>query len=59
MNKWRCGNCGYRLEAMEPPTTCPSCKQKCEFIDDYFTAACALSPSRGSVFLRLATGCNL
>ena len=33
-NKWRCGNCGYRLEAEVPPQECPGCKQKCEFIDD-------------------------
>jgi len=33
-NKWRCGNCGYRLEADAPPDVCPGCKQKCEFIDD-------------------------
>ncbi|MFW6107257.1 MAG: 4Fe-4S binding protein [bacterium] len=33
-NRWRCGNCGYRLEADVPPETCPGCRQKCEFIDD-------------------------
>ena len=33
-NRWRCGNCGYRLEADVPPEKCPGCKQSCEFIDD-------------------------
>jgi len=33
-NRWRCGVCGYRLEAATPPETCPSCHEKCDFIDD-------------------------
>ncbi len=33
-NQWRCGSCGYRLEAETPPERCPACKQPCEFIDD-------------------------
>ena len=33
-NRWRCGNCGYRLEADVPPEQCPGCRQGCEFIDD-------------------------
>ena len=33
-NKWRCGNCGYRLEADVPPEKCPGCGEKCDFIDD-------------------------
>jgi len=33
-NRWRCGNCGYRLEADTPPEKCPSCRESCEFIDD-------------------------
>ncbi len=33
-NRWRCGNCGYRLEADVPPEQCPGCRQHCEFIDD-------------------------
>jgi len=34
-NKWRCGNCGYRLETAEPPPgKCPGCGRKCEWIDD-------------------------
>ncbi len=33
-NRWRCGSCGYRLEADEPPERCPGCKEACDFIDD-------------------------
>jgi len=33
-NHWRCGNCGYRLEADSPPEYCPGCKEACDFIDD-------------------------
>jgi len=33
-SRWRCGNCGYRLEADVPPEQCPGCRQACEFIDD-------------------------
>jgi rubredoxin len=34
MANWKCANCGYELEAEAPPETCPSCKQKCEFMDN-------------------------
>ena len=33
-NKWRCGACGYRLEAEVPPEQCPGCHEKCGFMDD-------------------------
>ncbi len=33
MGQWKCSNCGYALEADQPPDQCPSCKVKCEFID--------------------------
>ena len=33
-NRWRCGHCGYRLEADVPPEQCPGCRKSCEFIDD-------------------------
>jgi len=33
-NRWRCANCGYRLEADVPPERCPGCKEACDFIDD-------------------------
>ena len=34
MTSWKCGNCGYAFDAEQPPDTCPSCKQKCEFLDN-------------------------
>ena len=34
MPNWKCGNCGYEFEADAPPDTCPSCKEKCEFLDN-------------------------
>ncbi len=33
MASWKCGKCGYTLEADVPPEQCPSCKEKCEFLD--------------------------
>jgi|GEM_PF-1112900 len=33
-NRWRCGSCGYRLEADVPPERCPGCREACDFIDD-------------------------
>ena len=34
MANWKCGNCGYELVADQPPEKCPSCKEKCEFLDN-------------------------
>ncbi len=34
MASWKCSNCGYSLEADKPPEECPSCKKKCEFLDN-------------------------
>lgn len=34
MNRWKCTNCGYRLEADAPPDKCPSCQQTCGFVGD-------------------------
>jgi len=34
MANWKCSNCGYALEADAPPNECPSCKEKCEFLDN-------------------------
>jgi ABC-type ATPase with predicted acetyltransferase domain len=28
---WKCGNCGFTLEAPNPPKSCPECRQECEF----------------------------
>ncbi len=32
-NSWKCTKCGYTLETDEPPETCPSCNEKCEFVN--------------------------
>ncbi len=34
MGSWKCSNCGYTLEKDKPPEECPSCKKKCEFLDN-------------------------
>lgn len=33
MTMWKCNKCGHTLQALTPPETCPSCKEKCEFLD--------------------------
>jgi rubredoxin len=44
MANWKCGKCGYSFEADTPPDTCPSCKEKCEFMDNTcYTPDCAES----------------
>jgi rubredoxin len=30
---WKCSECGYLFQADEPPAACPSCKEKCAFVD--------------------------
>jgi rubrerythrin len=30
---WKCSGCGYTLQAKTPPDQCPSCNEKCEFVD--------------------------
>lgn len=43
MANWKCSNCGYQLEAVKPPEKCPSCNQKCEFVDNTcYTPDCAV-----------------
>jgi rubredoxin len=32
-NEWKCSNCGYTLKTDAPPDQCPSCNQKCEFLN--------------------------
>ena len=32
MPNWKCNNCGYSFDSDAPPDTCPSCKEKCEFM---------------------------
>jgi rubrerythrin len=33
MVDWKCKECGYTLKADTPPEECPSCHEKCEFVD--------------------------
>jgi len=33
MTSWKCSNCGYALEADTPPEPCPSCGERCDFLD--------------------------
>ncbi len=30
---WKCSNCGYTFDAPTVPEKCPSCGEKCAFID--------------------------
>ena len=30
---WKCNKCGNTIEATVYPDTCPSCKEKCEYVD--------------------------
>ncbi len=43
MPAWKCANCGYTFDADVTPNECPSCKQKCEFVDvTCYTPDCAI-----------------
>ena len=33
MTIWKCNKCGSTIEASIYPDTCPSCKEKCEYVD--------------------------
>ncbi|MDY6972137.1 MAG: hypothetical protein SV775_07390 [Thermodesulfobacteriota bacterium] len=33
MGDWKCSECGYTFKADVPPEECPSCKEKCGFVD--------------------------
>ena len=42
MPSWKCSNCGYTFEDDAHPNECPSCKEKCEFLDNTcYTPDCA------------------
>ena len=30
---WKCSKCGYLITVAAPPETCPSCHEKCEFLN--------------------------
>ncbi len=33
MTAWKCNKCGNTINADTPPETCPSCREKCEYVD--------------------------
>ena len=33
MTVWKCNKCGNTISADSPPDLCPSCKEKCEYVD--------------------------
>jgi rubredoxin len=33
MTLWKCSKCGYTIKQEKPPEPCPSCGQKCEFLN--------------------------
>ncbi len=33
LNWWKCLECGYMFQAAQPPKMCPSCKEKCAFLN--------------------------
>jgi rubredoxin len=42
MPSWKCSKCGYTFEADAHPDQCPSCREKCEFLDNTcYTPDCA------------------
>jgi len=34
MASWKCSKCGYIIDKETPPEKCPSCGEKCVFIDN-------------------------
>jgi rubredoxin len=32
-NTWKCSNCGNTIVVINPPEICPSCQQKCAFLN--------------------------
>lgn len=54
--QWSCNNCGYVFTAEEVPHACPSCNQKCTFIDvTCYTPDCG-GPESGNIDQRLVQG---
>ncbi len=33
MVNWKCNKCGHMVQSSTPPDLCPSCHEKCEFVD--------------------------
>ena len=52
--QWKCSNCGYTFGAEKPPEECPSCKEKCAFMDvSCYTPECG---GPGNIDPRLTSG---
>ena len=50
MPSWKCSNCGYTFEDNAHPNECPSCKEKCEFLDNTcYTPDCAHEGTDGRI----------
>ncbi|MDY7030610.1 MAG: hypothetical protein SVY10_01710 [Thermodesulfobacteriota bacterium] len=47
---WKCSNCSYTLDKEAPPEKCPSCKEKCAFIDvSCYTPECGGPDTPGNI----------
>jgi len=54
MTSWKCSNCGYTLDADVPPEQCPSCGERCDFIDvSCYIPECDTTATSGGVDERL------
>jgi len=55
MNSWKCTNCGYTIEKESPPSECPSCKAKCDFVDNScYTPDCISSGTDSRIGIKKA-----
>ncbi|MFP5213377.1 MAG: rubredoxin-like domain-containing protein [Acidobacteriota bacterium] len=49
MTIWKCDKCGNTVDQATPPEVCPSCKEKCDFIDvSCYTPDCG-GPGSGNI----------
>lgn len=56
MAVWKCDNCGNTVDTDAPPESCPSCRQKCEFVNvTCYTPDCG-GPDSGKADTRLYPG---
>jgi len=54
ITQWKCSQCGYTFGAEKPPEQCPSCKEKCAFMDvSCYTPECG---GPGNIDPRLTSG---
>ena len=49
MQVWKCNKCGNTMNADIPPDTCPSCKEKCAYVNvTCYIPECG-GPSSGNI----------